>query len=39
MQAGLTAFIESKAKGLKVNPENKSVIKNGTRKTAVGTGR
>lgn len=39
MQAGLTAFVESKARGLKVNPENKPVIKTGAGKMAVGRGR
>lgn len=39
MQAGLTAFVESKAKGLKVNPESKSVTKTGAGKMAVGSGR
>lgn len=39
MQAGLTAFVESKAKGLKVNTESKSMIKTVAGKLAVGSGR
>lgn len=31
--------MESKAKGLEVDPENKSVVKNGNGKKAAGNGR